>query len=77
MINYYLRPDQAIIRIDEENKVATNVLTIGEHKFIGHITNADYVNNMISMAGSGSLAPSDETAFNAALAEAKSFISGI
>ena len=77
MINYYLRPDQAIIKIDEENKIAINVLIIGTHKFIGYTTNVEYVNNMINMASSGSLVPSDETAFNVALAEAKSFISGI
>jgi len=77
MIKYYLRPDQALIRIDEENKVATNVRNLGVHKFIGHITDVNYVNNMINMANSGSLTPSDETAFNAVLAEAKAFINNI
>lgn len=77
MIKYYLRPDQAHIRIDEENKVATNVLTLGVHKFIGHITDVNYVNNMINMANSGSLIPSDETAFNTVLDEAKAFINNI
>ena len=77
MIKYYLRPDQALIRIDEENKVATNVRTLGVHKFIGHITDVNYVNSMINMANSGSVTPSDETAFNAVLAEAKAFINNI
>ncbi len=77
MIKYYLRPDQALIRIDEENKVATNVLTLGTHKFIGYNTDTGYVDRMIDMANSGSLTPSDETAFNAVLAEAKAFINNI
>jgi len=77
MIKYYLRPDKAHIRIDEENKIATNVLTLGAHKFIGHITDVNYVDSMTNMANSGSLTPSDETTFNAVLVEAKTFINNI
>jgi hypothetical protein len=77
MINYYLRPDQAHIRIDDENKVVTNVLISETHNFIGHNTNVDYVDSMINMASTGSLTPSNEADFNAALTEAKTFIAAI
>ena len=72
MINYYLRPDGAHLRIDEVNKVATNVLNISNHKFIGQITNPDYVDGMIGM--SDKFTPVDEATFNAAFQEAKSFL---
>lgn len=77
MINYYLRPDQAIIKIDEENKIATNVLAIGTHKFIGHNTDVTYVDNMIAMANNNILIPSDEETFNAAKAEVLAVLSVI
>jgi hypothetical protein len=72
MINYYLRPDKAHIRIDDENKVATNVLTLGDHKFIGHITNPDYVDNMI--AAIHRFTPIDQATFEAELQEAKNIL---
>lgn len=72
MIKYFLRPDKACIKIDEENKVATNVLTLGDHRFIGHITNPDYVDNMLSMADK--MTPIDEATFEAAFQEAKTFL---
>lgn len=77
MINYYLRPDQAHIRIDDENKVVTNVLTLATHKFIGNNIDVAYVDNMINMANNNVFTPSDEETFNNALAEAKAFISAI
>lgn len=75
MINYYLRPDNAYIKIDEENKVAINVLTLGNHKFIGQISNPDYVDAMIAMAQN--FTPVDEAAFNAAFIEAKTFLNSL
>jgi len=72
MINYYLRPDKAHIRIDDENKVATNVLTLGDHKFIGHITNPDYVESMIAMIDK--LTPINQATFDAELQEAKNIL---
>lgn len=75
MIEYYLRPDGAYLRMDTENKIITNVLAIGEHKFIGHNTNENYVTSMMSMIDK--MVPSDEQAFNAALEEAKSFLNSI
>lgn len=75
MIKYYLRPDGAHLRIDEANKVATNVLNIGNHKFIGQITNPDYVNGMIGMADK--FTSIDEATFIAALQEAKSFLATV
>jgi hypothetical protein len=72
MIRYYLRPDLAVIRIDDENKIATNVLTIGDHKFIGHITNPNYVDSMLEMLDR--FTQIEEQQFNEALQEAKQFI---
>ena len=77
MIKYYLRPDQALIRIDEENMIATNVLLSETHNFIGHNTNTDYVESMITMANNNVLVPSDEETFNTAKAEATAALSAI
>lgn len=77
MIKYYLRPDQALIRIDEENMIATNVLLLETHNFIGHNTNVDYVESMITMANNNILVPSDEETFNTAKAEAIAALSVI
>lgn len=75
MINYYLRPDGAHLRIDEDNKVATNVLTVGNHKFIGHITDPDYIDRMADVISK--CTPIDESVFNAALQEAKSLLTTV
>jgi hypothetical protein len=77
MIKYYLRPDQALIRIDEENMIATNVLLSETHNFIGHNTNADYVESMIAMANNNILVLSDEETFNTAKAEVITALSAI
>ena len=77
MTNYYLRPDGAYIKIDEDNKIVINVLVIAESKFIGYMTNVDYVDSMINMANNGVLTPSDEATFNAAFLEAKTFINSL
>lgn len=75
MINYYLRPDQAHIKIDDENKVAINVLTIGDHKFIGQISNPTYVDNMMTMLDR--FTPIDQATFDAAFLEAKTFLNSL
>ena len=77
MINYYLRPDQAHIRIDDESKVVTNVLNLPTHKFIGNNTDVGYVDNMINMANNNVFTVSTEETFNNALAEVKVFISAV
>jgi len=75
MIDYYLRPDGAYLKMDTENKIITNVLAIGKHKFIGHNTDDNYVTGMMSMIDR--MVPSDEQAFNAALEEARSFLNSL
>lgn len=75
MINYYLRPDKAHIRIDDTNKVAINVLNTEVHKFIGQISDPQYVDNMIAMVDK--FTPIDEATFESALQEAKTFLSNL
>jgi ribonuclease BN (tRNA processing enzyme) len=77
MIKYYLRLDNAHIRIDEENKVVTNILILGTHKFIGYNTDTAYVDSMIDMANNNVLTLSNETDFNAALNEVQNFINNL
>ncbi len=75
MIKYYLRPDKAVIKIDDESKIATNVLVIDNHKFIGHNSNPEYVDSMIAMIDK--LTEIDEATFNTSLQEAKQIISNL
>lgn len=75
MINYYLRPDGAHIKIDSENKIAINVLNTDNHKFIGHITNPVYVDNMIGMINK--FTPATEEAFLQQLNEVKQHLASL
>lgn len=75
MIEYYLRPDGAYMRIDRENKIVTNVLAQGEHRFIGHNTNPGYVDHMISILGN--LTVATEADFSAALLQARAYLDTI
>jgi hypothetical protein len=75
MIEYYLRPDGAYMKIDKENKIITNVLSAGHHKFIGNNTDQAYVDNMIAMAGS--FHQCSKADYYIALEDAKSFINNL
>jgi hypothetical protein len=75
MIEYYLRPDGAYLKIDRENKIITNVLFSGEHIFIGNNSNHAYVDNMILMLVNMTIITESE--FLNAINQAKEFINNI
>jgi hypothetical protein len=75
MIEYYLRPDGAYLKIDRENKIITNVLFSGEHIFIGNNSNPAYVDNMILMLVNMTIITESE--FLNAINQAKEFINNI
>jgi len=44
MINYYIRPGGAIVKIDDSSKVIDLVLNIPTQKTLSQIDNIDYYN---------------------------------
>lgn len=72
MLKFYLRQDTAHLKIDDEAKVAINVLNSENHKFIGQITNPDYIDGMLGMVDK--FVEIDEATFENAFQEAKTFL---
>jgi hypothetical protein len=62
MKNYYLRPDQVYVRIDNDTKEIINVLNHGTQKTLSKLNNVDYYNNIITQASNWTV--SDEATFN-------------
>ena len=46
MINYYIRPDQAHVKVDTETKTVVNVLNIPIQKTISQISSEEYYTRM-------------------------------
>lgn len=75
MINYYLRPDNAHVKVDTETKTVVNVLNIPVQKAISQITNEIYYNNML--AEFVKYTPIDEPTYLAAFEAARAAITGM
>lgn len=75
MINYYVRPDGAHVKVDTETKVITNVLDIPVQKTISQITSVEYYDRIAPELESWTV--SDETAYSAAFAAVKAAIPGL
>lgn len=76
MINYYVRPDGAHVKVDTETKTVVNVLNIPTQKTISQIVNEEYYNNMLPQF-STTYTPTDETTYTAAFEAAKTAIVGM
>lgn len=75
MINYYIRPDGAYVKVDTENKIITNVLDVPVQKTISQITNPEYYDRMALEFGK--FVVSDEAAYTAAFDSVKASIPGL
>jgi|LakMenEpi03Aug12_release.lakeMendotaPanAssembly.Ray.scaffolds.fasta_scaffold3043926_1 hypothetical protein len=49
MINYYIRPGGAIVKIDDSSKVIDLVLNIPTQKTLSQIDNIDYYNQTMNL----------------------------
>jgi len=49
MINYYVRPGGAIVKIDDSSKVIDLVLNIPTQKTLSQIDNIDYYNQTMNL----------------------------
>lgn len=76
MINYYVRPDGAHVKVDTETKMVVNVLNIPTQKTISHIVNEEYYNNMLPQF-STTYTPTDEATYIAAFESARAAIVGM
>jgi hypothetical protein len=61
MINYYLRPDKCLVKIDDSTKEIINVLNIPIQKTISKINNDSYYDSIISQVTSWQV--SDENTY--------------
>ena len=75
MINYYVRPDGAHVKVDTETKVITNVLNIAVQKTISEISNPEYYDRMAPEFANWTA--SDEAAYTAAFNAVKAAIPGL
>lgn len=64
MINYFIRPGDAYVKVDTETKTIDLVLNLTTQKTLSSLTGSvDYYNNIVS--ASANWATTDETTYNA------------
>lgn len=76
MINYYVRPDGAHVKVDTETKMVVNVLNIPTQKTISQIVNEEYYNTMLPQF-STTYTPTNEATYTAAFEAARTAIVGM
>lgn len=75
MINYYIRPDQAHVKVDTETKTVVNVLNIPIQKTISQISSEEYYIKMTPEFEK--YTPCDEQTYLAAFEAARAAITGM
>lgn len=74
MINYFIRPGNAYVKIDTDTEIVSLVLNISTQKTISVIANnPDYYNSMVSASASWSV--SDQSTFDTNKTEVLTYIS--
>lgn len=78
MINYYLRPDGAIIKINEDNQTVAIIVNTNNQKIISYLTgNADYYNRISTDAVKLNWPLSTELDFNNNKTEVLNYLNGL
>ena len=78
MINYYLRPDGAMIKIDGNNQTVTNIVNTNNQKTVSYLTgNADYYNRISEDAVKLNWPLSTELDFNNIKTEVLNYLNGL
>lgn len=75
MINYYIRPDGAHVKVETELKQVTLALNISVQKTISYITNPEYYDRILPEFEKYTV--SDEASFTAAFDAVKAAIPGV
>jgi hypothetical protein len=76
MINYYIRPDGAIIKINGNNQTVINVVNNNNQKIISYITgNSDYYNKISTDAINLNWPTSTQLDFNNSKTEVLNYLS--
>lgn len=75
MINYYLRPGNALVRINTDTKEIVNILNLPIQKTISKLDNEQYYNTIVNEASSWPT--SDEQTFNSNYQEVLSILSNL
>ena len=78
MINYYLRPDGAIIKINEDNQTVAIIVNTNNQKIASHTTgNPDYYNRISTDAVNLNWPLSTELDFNNNKTEVLNYLNGL
>ena len=77
MINYYLRPDQTQVKIDNNAKTITNIVNKSDQKIIGHFIGETYYTRVSTDAVSLGWSTSNETNYNTAKTSVLNYLNNI